>query len=127
MSQCAPCGRETPRWSVAEQVSPPASMAGEPAGSAMVLVFPPLSANAPSSGSVFFRDVAPKAQVVPVSRLWPLSVIIPEQLPAVLSASREFWIVIPEVGEALTPPPGNEDAVLPAMVLSVMLSVPREK
>jgi hypothetical protein len=50
MSQAAPCGRATPRWSAPEQ-APAASMAGLPARSARVGVSPPLSASGPSIGS----------------------------------------------------------------------------
>src|SRR5689334_4982758 len=57
MSQCAPLGRATPRWSrlltgeAAQVVSSPASIAEEPVSSAKVWVGPPLSASAPRLGS----------------------------------------------------------------------------
>src|SRR5262245_20861459 len=57
MSQCAPFGRAMPRWSrlltreAAQVESSPASMAGEPASSAKVLVEPPLFASGPRFGS----------------------------------------------------------------------------
>src|SRR6266540_447678 len=52
ISQAAPCGRVTPRWSVAGQpVFVPASMAGEPASRAWVCVKPPLFARGPRLGS----------------------------------------------------------------------------
>ena len=42
ISQCAPCGRVTPRWSVAGQTeSLAASMADEPSCNGMVCVRPP--------------------------------------------------------------------------------------
>ncbi|MBV6465969.1 MAG: hypothetical protein PGMFKBFP_01266 [Anaerolineales bacterium] len=48
ISQCAPCGRATPRWSVAGQAaSSPASIAAEPASRACVCVKPPLFASGP--------------------------------------------------------------------------------
>ena len=51
MSQCGPCGRWTPRWSVRAHVELlPASMAGLPAPRDMGLVKPPLFVRAPSSG-----------------------------------------------------------------------------
>ena len=44
ISHPLPCGRVTPRWSVAGQLAAsPASIAGEPASNAMVCVIPPLS------------------------------------------------------------------------------------
>ncbi len=47
------CGRVTPRWSVVSQLDGlPASMAGLPGSRAWVSVLPPLSASAPSSGSM---------------------------------------------------------------------------
>src|SRR5215207_2376869 len=52
ISQAAPCGRVTPRWSVAGQpVFVPVSMAGEPASRAWVCVKPPLFASVPRLGS----------------------------------------------------------------------------
>src|SRR6478609_8644894 len=52
ISQFAPCGRETPRWSVDEQVAlSPVLMANEPGSSAMLRVGPPLSASGASNGS----------------------------------------------------------------------------
>jgi hypothetical protein len=63
----------TPRWSVAGQMSgSPASIAGLPGSSAMVGAKPPLSFKVPSRGSVLLKSPgAVKAQVFPLSRLWP--------------------------------------------------------
>ncbi len=48
ISQCNPCGRVTPRWSVGRQErSLPASSAGLPGSRAWVKVPPPLSASGP--------------------------------------------------------------------------------
>ena len=53
ISQAAPCGRDTPRWSVLAQVELlPASMAELPTPGSIVCVNPPLLASAPSLGSV---------------------------------------------------------------------------
>src|SRR5215208_2743545 len=51
MSDAAPCGRATPRWSVVAPKESPLSMAGLPASKAWVFVGPPLSARGPSLGS----------------------------------------------------------------------------
>src|SRR5581483_9181610 len=54
MSHAGPCGRVTPRWSVAGQPAPvagTASMAGLSGSSARVRVGPPFSARGPNSGS----------------------------------------------------------------------------
>ena len=52
MSQAIPSGRLNLRWSVAGQpLLLPASIAGEPAGSAIVQVGPPLSCNALNANS----------------------------------------------------------------------------
>ena len=56
MSQRAPTGRGTPRWSVAGQSTLfAASMAGLSSSNAIVFVGPPLSAREASRGSVWFR------------------------------------------------------------------------
>src|SRR5579862_6892454 len=72
-SQLGPCGRVTPRWSVAGHcVSSAVSMAGLPASSTRVSVGPPLFASGPSSGSVFCKSpLAVNPQSVPDSMLEP--------------------------------------------------------
>ena len=61
ISQPLPCGRVTPRWSVALQalLSPPASSAELPTPRALVWVKPPLFASTPSNGFVVIILVPP--------------------------------------------------------------------
>ena len=76
MSHGAYAARATPRWSVTGQPAlSPAFTAGLLTGSACVSVGPPLAASGPRRGSVSERSPAPaKAQVRPLSKLWPLEV-----------------------------------------------------
>jgi hypothetical protein len=71
MSHAAPCGRPTPRWSLAGGgQGPPPSMAALTAFSAMVCVGPPLFASPPSLGSELDRSpVAPNPQSLVLWRL----------------------------------------------------------
>ena len=72
MSQAGPCGRGTPRWSVAGHpvvAVPPWSIAGLPARRAMVIVGPPWSARGASLGCVDDRSVRTEPHDVPLSRL----------------------------------------------------------
>src|SRR6187399_2178237 len=63
MSQAAPCGRATPRWSVLAQVAVlPASSATLPGCSAIVRVGPPLLASVPSRGSTGAPDVPTRSE-----------------------------------------------------------------
>jgi len=89
MSQVPPCGRETPRWSVAVQLPlSPALIAGLPASRACVCVGPPLFASGPSSGFVLFRSPAPpRPHVASLARLCPPEVIVPPQSPGELLAT----------------------------------------
>src|SRR5262249_20409587 len=71
-SQPAPCGRATPRWSVAGHKAPSAlSMAGDPGCKAMVAVGPPLSARAARPGSPTIWSLVAGSQVASVKTLWP--------------------------------------------------------
>src|SRR6266581_8030003 len=93
MSQATPIGRETPRWSVGGQNAPlPASTAGLPASSAIVLVGPPLFAIGASRGLVLLKLPAPrKLHVSSELRLCPPSVMGPDTLPpAKLFATMQF-------------------------------------
>ena len=78
-------GRTKPRWSrlftgaAAQMVSLPALTAGLPARSAMVWVGPPLLAK--PAGSSRGLVAGPTPHVPSESRLWPPSVIVPEQFP----------------------------------------------
>lgn len=76
MSQAGSQGRDAPRWSAGGQPEvegrPPASMAGLPASSAIVLVGPPLPASEPSCGLTPVRSVGfDSPQEVSVARLYP--------------------------------------------------------
>ena len=85
MSQCAACGRGTPRWSVAEQVASfPPSIAGLPARSAIVWFGPPLFCKGPSSGSVLFTLEPLKGQVPSLLRFPPPSTTVDMGANAVL-------------------------------------------
>lgn len=105
-----------------------ASMAGLPANRARVWVAPPLSWSGPSFGFVPLRSPgAAKPHVLPLSRLWPWEVIVPEQLPPeLLFATMVFFMNTKNMGaplgfQMLPPPLGAE---FPSMVLLVTVSVP---
>src|SRR5215216_4009438 len=112
MSQAAPCGRLTPRWSVAGGGhSTAASIAGLSGCKAWVCVGPPLSASGPSRGSA----ESAKPQSLPGhSRLPPSSVTgRPAQFPPSLLAT----IVLLSVAVLPFPmPPALLLALLPEMV-----------
>src|SRR2546421_3968256 len=121
MSQRAPCGRPTPRWSVAGGGQPglPASMAGLPPLSAMVFVGPPLAASGSSCGLVPCLSPAElKAQSAELSMLYPAEMNEPRQssAPAVaaLPATMLSWTVKASPGPLAMPPP--EAAELPDRV-----------
>lgn len=97
MSQAAPTGRATPRWSVSGQplaAVPPASSAGLPGWSARVWVAPGATdASGASSGATPDRLLlaVPKPHEVPLSRLYPpLMTGLVQLRPVVLSATIVF-------------------------------------
>src|SRR4051794_6952393 len=125
MSQAAPLGRDSPRWSVAGQSAPVAgtwSNAAPSVAIAIVCVGPPLAA----SGASFGSASAPGQLDAGKSMLCPPSVIVPEQLPPVFDATIVFWrptwplnsAIPPSLPAApgVTPAPGAP-AALAAMVL----------
>src|SRR5215203_1153559 len=120
MSQAAPCGRLTPRWSVAGGGhSTAASIAALPGSKAWVCVGPPLSASGPSRGSA----ESAKPQSLPGhSRLPPSSVTgRPAQFPPSLLAT----IVLLSVAVLPFPmPPPLLLALLPEMVELFTVRVP---
>src|ERR1017187_6862414 len=66
-------------------------MAGLPGSRAIVKVGPPLSASEPSFGSTLFMLPAPvKVQLPSELRLWPASVMTPEQFAGMFAASNVF-------------------------------------
>ena len=80
ISQAGPCGRVTPRWSVAGggQSGLPVSIAGLPSKSAWVKVGPPLFCSGPSLGSTLVRSVLESVQLPLFStRLYPELFIVP--------------------------------------------------
>src|ERR1039458_159380 len=103
MSTPGPCGRETPRGSVAgAPVAEPASIAGLPGSNVIVSVGPPLLASGPSMGFMFVRLPVPvKTQLASELRLCPASVIVPDQFAGLLLASSVLAKTHPIV---LTPP-----------------------
>jgi hypothetical protein len=106
MSDCAPDGRAVPIWSV-------------------VSVAPPLSASAPSSGSVHVRSFAPvRLHVLSLSKLWSLDVYVPEppQSTPVLFAMIVFTNVVVPLPAVWMPPP-DPAAELLATVLFVKFLV----
>src|SRR6266496_2476057 len=127
-------GRVTPRSSVAGQVPPPASTAGLVRLSAWVImgadsselpwVGPPLAASVPrptlASPTLVWSPVPARAQVFPVSRLWPSLEIVPTQLVP-LRARSVFCssVKASEVSSLNTPPP------LPVAVLSAIVALPK--
>src|SRR6266498_437169 len=115
MSQAAPRGRGTARWSaVGQPVLSPWSIAGLPGSKAWVGVGPPLSRSGPSSGFILKRSpAAPKPQVAPLTRLWPCEVIGPAQFRGLPPAT----IVFLSASVPLMLPAPPAPAVLPAKVL----------
>ena len=141
MSHGANGARVTPRWSAAGQplMGSPALTAGLLTGMECVCVGPPLFASSPSCGSLLETSpVPPKAQDVPLSRLWPLEVIGPLQLglaPPVLPATIVFLTFtvpldvggLPMLFLIPPPPPGATDPALFSVIVtlvSVMTVVP---
>ena len=125
MSQCGPCGRLMPRWSLpltgaaAQTASSPASMAALVAPSAIVCVGPPLLASD-------WRLICPAVLVVALShepslsRLWLSAVSVPllVQSPPLLLATRLFLSVALAPAVLLKiPPPLLLLALLPLTVL----------
>src|SRR5438067_2404759 len=138
MSQPAPCGRGTPRWSVGGQLaSTAASMAGLPGWSAMVSVGPPLSWSpvGSSSGSWLMpgqlvsgqlRFPPPSAIGSPWWQFTPdgLSALFPENVVFVTDSERALLIASPlnakfpekallltvSVPKFRTPPPSSSNA-----------------
>src|SRR5215208_8131018 len=111
MSQAAPCGRLTPRWSVAGGgQATAASIAALGRCKAWVSVGPPLAASGPRLGSA----ESAKPQALPGhSRLEPSSVMVPAQFPPSLLAT----IVLLSVAvAAFHMPPPVLLALLPVMV-----------
>ena len=128
-------GRGKPRWSRlftggAEQTdSSPALIAGLPAESAMVRVGPPLLPRPAGSneGLVLTREplAVEKPHVEPSSRLWPPSVMTPEQFPPeVLVAMTVLVTIAVSVPPVLRMAPPETEALLPEKVLLVTLSGP---
>src|SRR5215211_3680632 len=125
MSQRGPCGRLTPRWSVAGHpllaLVRPASMAGLPGRSARVSVGPPLSCSGPSRGLVLCLSVDfVKPQESSLLTLLPCEETPMEpgsfaQSSSELPATMEFntRTLVPKALE--TPPPCRPD-VLEVMV-----------
>jgi hypothetical protein len=111
MSQVEYCGRVMPRWSAAGQpVLSPVLTAGLLVGRACVWVVPgALSASGPRRGLVFERlGGSPKAQDVPLSRLWPLDVMVPlpaQLAPGALFAKMLFSTVAVSLAPLLMPEP----------------------
>src|SRR5208283_2754642 len=110
MSAALPTGRGVPRWSVeGAEWGSAASIAGLPGSRAMVRVGPPLSASGPSFGSMRLRLVEEvKVGVESELRLWPASVIVPEQLlPEVPPYRSVLTSVAPAVAKAPAVTPGQ--------------------
>jgi len=92
-----PCGRATPRWSVIEGGQPaPASMAGEPPGSAIVQVAPPLLCSGLSDTMSVSTWLSVSA---PVTAMSP-----PLTLEVVLLAMMVLLTLVVEPGAAKRPP-----------------------
>ena len=154
-SQAAPWGRAVPRWSlttvpshspaVPTGMTPPAGLVGS---GRWVRVGPPLSARAPSSGSVLgWSPVPANPHDASEMTLWPPEVKVPEpaqsvpvagsamiepvtSMAAVLPLPRLLPVlsvtvdaVMVAVPSVRTPPPPVE-ALLPEMVLFVIATVP---
>src|SRR5215216_4490023 len=125
MSQAAPCGRLTPRWSVAGGGhSTAASIAALGRCKAWVCVGPPLSASGPSKGSTPERELLAglKPQLVPESRLPPSSVmcVLPKQAEGLLAT-----IVFLSVARLLfSIPSPSPAALLPEMVELLTVRAP---
>src|SRR5438552_4028840 len=120
MSQLAPCGRATPRWSVLGGGQPAAaSIAGLPTSGARVsrkLGPGELNCSGPRRGSVFGRSPATVGvQELPLSMLLPSDVMPPVQLSGVLAARMVFRTSTVPVPLLEVPPPAL--APLPATVL----------
>src|SRR5215469_1011791 len=90
MSQSAPCGRATPRWSAltgfpdasVHALTGIAFIAGLVAGNAMVEVGPPLFTNVPSSGSTVMPGQLASGQLrfpPPSTTSAPWEGLVPEQ------------------------------------------------
>src|SRR5438876_306343 len=132
MSQAAPRGRETPRWSVAGQFAP-ASRAGLPGRIASVSVVPPLSVSGPKSGAAVWSVERENAQSVVSERLWPRDVAGMAQFSTAAALWSDSWATLPatiELSTVTEPPeaiPAAEvtplNAWFPVIVLLATVSV----
>src|SRR4030065_79250 len=125
MSTATPTGLTYPRWSVTgAPVLVPLSMAGLPASSACVQVYPPLFARDPRSGFVLIRSPGPvNPQLLVDSRLYPWEVTVFEQSPpVVLFATMVFFTLTVPPWRRIPPPAAL--AVLAVMVTLSSVAVP---
>src|SRR5438477_6238786 len=116
MSQAAPYGRATPRWSVeVEQVAPRVSTAGLSSAGMCVQVGPPLSCRGPSLTSATLVSSVPVAlkQMLVESMLWPAEEFTPPptQVPSMIVPSKMPEGVAPLLTSAEGPPPLHVFAV----------------
>src|SRR4051812_7121807 len=138
MSQPAPWGRSTPRWSVLGQprrfLAGPASTPGLAGSRAIVWVGPPLSASGPSSGSRPYNELVLVMTVQPAAlprREYAKTARVPEQSspvpPALTVLSATIVSVrLTEPPKTAIPPPARPPR-LSASVSPTAVSVPSPK